>query len=265
MDKKDIVVVVPIYLPILTPMEELSLKQCLTILAEYRIVVIKPKNLDMAQVEAFNSIPEIMDFADSNFFSLRAYNKMVLDESFYQSFRMYKYMLIYQLDAYVFKDELLFWANKGYDYIGAPWIPWRKRYLNRFGKYSLCLQRNFWNLVDKKRLYNEKFFYYQVGNGGFSLRRIEKMIEITDFYKEKINDRLADEKPFCPEDIFLLLELDDKRCQLQKPAFGEALQFAMEHNPQWAYEYNDRQLPFGCHNWEDKNMFSFWSQIIQYN
>ena len=34
-------------------------------------------------------------------------------------------MLIYQLDAYVFKDELLNWANKGYDYIGAPWLPWK--------------------------------------------------------------------------------------------------------------------------------------------
>lgn len=32
-------------------------------------------------------------------------------------------MLVYQLDAYAFKDELFFWASLGYDYIGAPWMP----------------------------------------------------------------------------------------------------------------------------------------------
>ena len=42
MDKKDIVVVVPIYLPALSEMEAVSLKQCLDILSDYSIVIIKP-------------------------------------------------------------------------------------------------------------------------------------------------------------------------------------------------------------------------------
>ncbi len=41
-------------------------------------------------------------------------------------------MLIYQLDAYVFKGEWLFWANQEYDYIGAPWIPWKKEHLKKY-------------------------------------------------------------------------------------------------------------------------------------
>lgn len=47
MDKKDIVVVVPIYLPALSEMEAVSLKQCLDILSDYSIVIIKPENLDI--------------------------------------------------------------------------------------------------------------------------------------------------------------------------------------------------------------------------
>lgn len=265
MDKKDIVVVVPIYLSTLTPEEEVSLKQCLTILAEYRIVIIKPENLNITHLESYYSLPEIIDFPDECFLNLRAYNKLVLSKGFYLRFSSFQYMLIYQLDAYVFKDELLFWANKGFDYIGAPWVPWKKRYLTLLGRYMLLFQRFWWKLMDKKRLYNEKYFYYQVGNGGFSLRKIQKMIEITDCYRKEIDNQLADDSPFYPEDIFLLLNLTDKRCQLSKPPFVDALKFAMEHNPKWAYEYNNESLPFGCHNWTDKNMFPFWSQIIKYN
>lgn len=262
MDKKDIVVVVPMYLPTLSSMEEISLRQCLTLLAEYKIVVIKPSSLDLSDIQSCYMLPDVLNFPDSCFSSLRAYNKMVLDESFYQRFEAYQYMLICQLDAYVFKDELLFWADKDYDYIGAPWVPWASSYLSYCGRCSLSLQRWYWKIVDKKQLYKEKYYYYKVGNGGLSLRKIGKMIDITRYYKEQIVELLADDRPFLPEDVFLLLNLEDKSHQLNKPKFGEALKFAIEHNPSWAYKHNGNELPFGCHNWHDKNMFSFWSTIV---
>ena len=31
-------------------------------------------------------------------------------------------MLIYQLDAFVFQDDLAYWCQQNYDYIGAPWL-----------------------------------------------------------------------------------------------------------------------------------------------
>lgn len=262
MDKKDIVVVVPIYLSTLSPMEAISLKQCLALLAEYSIVIIKPESLDVTGLQLQYSFPSIETFPDACFSSLRAYNKLVLDETFYLRFESYKYMLIYQLDAYVFKDELLFWASKEYDYVGAPWVPWTNHYLSWSGKHRLLLKRWFWQRICRQKLYNEKYFYYQVGNGGFSLRKIKKMIDITRYYNQEIRDLLADDRPFLPEDIFLLLNLDNKKHQLKKPRFDEALKFAVEHNPQWAYEYSKKELPFGCHNWGDKNMYSFWSNFI---
>jgi hypothetical protein len=62
-------------------------------------------------------------------------------------------MLIYQLDAWVFKDDLMKWCNKGYDYIGAPWF-------EDFGSYE-----------KGKKL-------WRVGNGGFSLRKIKYFCKV---------------------------------------------------------------------------------------
>ena len=47
MEKKDIVVVIPIYKATLTKYEEMSLNQCVKVLADYPLVVVKPVSLDM--------------------------------------------------------------------------------------------------------------------------------------------------------------------------------------------------------------------------
>ena len=122
MNKKDIAIVIPIYLSSLSEDEKRSIEQCLKLLFEYSIVVIKPKHLEIDDIIQKYKLSQVEVFPDECFSSLRAYNKTVLTEEFYTRFQNYTYMLIYQLDAYVFKDELLEWATKGYDYIGAPWL-----------------------------------------------------------------------------------------------------------------------------------------------
>jgi hypothetical protein len=62
-------------------------------------------------------------------------------------------MLIYQLDCWVFQDDLMYWCEQGYDYIGAPW----------FDKFSEADD-------------NSKMLPL-AGNGGLSLRRIQAFIE----------------------------------------------------------------------------------------
>lgn len=262
MDVKDVVVVIPIYLPTLSATEEVALKQCLKVLSRYDIVIVKPQGLDIANIASVYNLSCVVDFPDRCFSSLRAYNKLVLTESFYDSFKEYSYMLIYQLDAYVFKDELLFWINQGYDYIGAPWIPWKtEKYLSAQKRFSLSVRRNFWKIVDRRKMYLEKYHYYQVGNGGLTLRRIDKMIRITRDYKEIIDSKLADDKPFLPEDLFLFA--DKIGCQLKRPSYRIAMRFSMELNPEWTYKRNKCQLPFGCHNWMHPLMYPFWSQFIK--
>ena len=111
MEKKDIVVVIPIYKATLTQYEEMSLNQCVKVLANYSLVVIKPTSLDINELLSQYSLLKVENFPDDCFSNLRAYNKLVLSEDFYQRFVDYQYMLIFQLDAYVFRDELLYWRS----------------------------------------------------------------------------------------------------------------------------------------------------------
>lgn len=263
MEKKDIVVVIPIYSSVLSEDESISLAQCVSLLSEYQLVLVKPESLDISFVTSKYTQLKIEIFPDACFVSLRAYNKLVLDESFYLRFKKYQYMLIYQLDAFVFKDELLHWARKEYDYIGAPWIPPKRSHLTKLGRLKIRLLYFVYTILKDDRRKLKLYCNYQVGNGGFSLRKISKMIEVTRFYKDKIKSYLDDDKPFYPEDLFLLLELNFGGCCLRKPNFREALKFSIEENPLWGYHYNHNQLPFGCHDWNHESYASFWTPIIK--
>ena len=171
-------------------------------------------------------------------------------------------MLIFQLDAYVFRDELLDWARQGYDYIGAPWLP--EQMEGKMGNSKcILLKRFFYRLIGSPKLRRWKYFTYEVGNGGFSLRNVAKMTAITHKYKDKIAQWLDDEKPFYPEDVLLFVEIRKKQYRLRTPRYDKALQFSMEVGAEWAFDYNKRQLPFGCHAWYHKEYYSFWSHLIE--
>lgn len=262
MRKEDIVVVIPVYRLPLTKFEEMSLRQCVRILSDYSLVIIKPAGLDVGSLLTEYPVLKEECFSDHCFGSLSAYNKLVLNEDFYRRFSMYEYMLIYQLDAYVFRDELLDWAKQGYDYVGAPWLPEQPE--RKMGnKRSVLLKRMFYRLIDSPKLKRWKYFKYGVGNGGFSLRRISKMIKITHDYKNRIDRLLGDGMPFYPEDVLLFVEIRKRGYRLKTPDCPEALRFSMEVSAEWAYECNKKQLPFGCHAWYHADNYPFWSRFIE--
>ncbi|WP_294627585.1 DUF5672 family protein [uncultured Bacteroides sp.] len=264
MRKEDIVVVIPIYRLPLTAFEEKSLRQCVKVLSDYSLIVVKPVSLDISRLLVEYPMLKEECFAENCFNSLRAYNKLVLDEDFYRRFLSYEYMLVYQLDAYVFRDELLEWAKQDYDYIGAPWLPEHpeRKMVNR---KSVLLKRMFYRFIDSPKLKRWKYFKYGVGNGGFSLRRISKMIKITHAYKHKIDCLLDDKMPFYPEDVLLFVEIRKRGYRLKIPDCTKALQFSMEVSAEWAYNCNKQQLPFGCHAWCHADNYPFWSRFIEVN
>ena len=71
--------------------------------------------------DGFTMIPHER-FNEIFFANMSGYNHLMLDTDFYNRFRDYKYILIHQTDAFLFKPDLLYWCNKNYDYIGAPWL-----------------------------------------------------------------------------------------------------------------------------------------------
>ena len=164
MNKNEVTVVIPIYKTELLDFEIKSLNQCVKILGHHSIVFVQPESLDASSIN-FEGRISSEKFPDHYFKSVFGYNRLMLTDSFYERFVHSKYILIYQLDAYVFKDELLYWCSKDYDYIGAPWIASPDKGIKKL-----------LSLFDSKKKKERSKIFYKVGNGGFSLRKVSSHI-----------------------------------------------------------------------------------------
>lgn len=159
---KWVTVVIPVYKEVPDELEKISLRQIMSILNGYRIAIVAPNDIDLSFYKRLG-IKEYVTLSPEWFLSVESYSELCISPKFYELFLEYEYILIYQLDAFVFSDKLLEFCDKGYDYIGAP-VP----------KAS-------WEGVP-----------YYVGNGGFSLRKVSKCLEMTRNRKE-ITEKIRDE------------------------------------------------------------------------
>ncbi|GAB6194652.1 DUF5672 family protein [Desulfocastanea catecholica] len=251
----------------LTAAEQISLRHLLHHLGTYDKYFIAPHGLAISHPEVQNKY-----FDQKYFGSAEAHSKLLLSSLFYKAFKEYKYILIYHLDSLVFSDQLTEWCQQGYDYIAPPWIK------HEDAPYAGMTK-----------------FEGKVGNGGFSLRRIESFIKVIDSNKYYIDpDKYWQQ--FCknrsklkqlvnlPRKYIKRIskfnnakkEIDEKitiedmfwanRGKYYYPEFKIApieiaLKFAFECVPHYCYEQNGHQLPFGCHAWE-KYEKSFWEPFL---
>ena len=265
-------VVIPVYKTIPTSDELLSIRQTLRVLYKHPVALVCPDNLDVDVYShiAENNIFTVKRFPNSYFTDINGYNRLLLSPGFYQEFKDYQYILICQPDAYVFRDELLEWCNKNYDYIGAP----------VFGNFS-----------DAE--YSEQM---KVGNGGFSLRNIQTALLYFNSNKNVFSSGQAAKrislwkkpqtrvfvwimmlfgwrnKPLTVsarwkynEDGFWSGLLDNSNFALKKPSPQEALRFSFDRCPAELFRLNGSKLPFGCHAWRKYQYDSFWSSFISYD
>lgn len=258
-----VVVVIPIYKSNFTAYEQIAFVQCLKVLGKYSIQIVKPQSLDLQFLTEVRPQLQFESFDDSYFESVQTYNRLMLSTEFYERFASYEYILIYQLDAFVFRDELLEWCQKGYDYIGAPW-----RLERDFSSvtdkliFSLKKQLAIWfDLRDKNRNNQplDVILKMTVGNGGFSLRKVQKMLDIVRSQRPTIERYLAGKGSFYNEDVFFCIEMNRYIQRVRVPHWREALRFAVEDKPSKSFELNGRQLPFGCHAW-DIHELEFWKE-----
>lgn len=149
-------VVVPVYRPRLESHEVVSLTQLAAKLGQHPIEVVAPTGLDLRPYRKLLGECRVHYF-DARFFQARAnsrasYSALMVSDGLYSRFEHYEHILIHQTDAFVFEDQLDQWANRNFDFIGSPhWAKWGARKdLGMIG----------------------------VGNGGFSLRRVEPFIRI---------------------------------------------------------------------------------------
>jgi len=244
--KYSVAVVIPIYKSELTEYEKVSLDRCLQVLGTHPIIVIAPDELSVETIHSLtaNNNIAVEQFDNSYFKNVDSYSKLLLLPDFYRRFTCYKYILIYQLDAFVFSDSLLEWCSLGYDYIGAPWINIETPdlFFNRgIGKYLRLI-----GITPKK-----------VGNGGFSLRKIRSALIVLmimgDFTRRWPTN----------EDIFWSIEVPKYSLGFFKiPDASLAKKFSIELEPKQCFKDNGNILPFGCHAWE-KYDIDFWRPFLK--
>jgi hypothetical protein len=244
--------------------ERLSFRQCCEVLGKHPMRLVCPRGMDLSAYRAIH--PSIVpDFIDPKWFrSLRDYNLLKVLPWLYRRYAGYEFILTYELDAWVFRDELSHWCEQGWDYIGAPW----------FANYSRSVS-------DDEPL--------GVGNSGFSLRNVQSALralrqrgwERTIFLtKGLIKRRIPPvdfvrsffdaERFYAPfneyfeaDDMFWHHMVAKAYPWFRLPTFAQARSFAFESNPSRLFRETGGVLPFGCHKWRLREP-EFWREHIPF-
>lgn len=259
---KKVVIIIPTHKPNLSEDDKISLIHLKKYLHKIDTYFVIPKNI---KPKKFISLGYKVKKVDKNFFgTLRRANEALLNKKFYEYFKDYDFMLIYQLDALVFSNQLEKWVNSGYDFIAAPWFRPIIGYLS-----------------------HKKNSPASGGNGGFSLRNIQKAIKILDLVNQSATrtsknpftrklwflnalitgksheiwlNTPADNYPF-NEDGFWSYEASKYDPSYKVAPFKEALKFGFERYPRKCFKLNNNKLPFGVHAWK-KYDEDFWKPFI---
>ena len=259
MNKNRICIVIPIYKKILNEFEIISVNQCIHVLSDYQIFFIHPERLDLGfYTSKFPQVKNYKSFQKKYFKNLYAYNMLMLNEDFYKSFLNFEYMLVYQTDCYVFRDDLLVWAEKGYDYIGGVWFEnfrgnptnGAKVWFPGNGGLSLRKIKSIFNLLTSKTSLGFKKL-----NEDKELLKIEKKFNFFKWnlvlpfrllgYKNNFNYLSKIYK--ANEDVFFM-DACVKYKKLTSPSVEEAILFSWDRHPDYLFkEY--KTLPFACHAW----------------
>lgn len=270
--KKIVAVVVPVYKRELNDDEIISLNHLKAFLGRYDKYLVAPNGLN-AQWEGF----AVKKFSKKYFQGVHTYSKLLVSGKFYRTFRQYKYILIYQLDCLVFSDQLLTWCEKGYDYVGAPWLkspelPWvtedsvgnsgfslRKvqshlKVLNAYRNPIVSLKRPVMYLYTFLKSLNlftrcKKALKIVTGNRNFDV--LMKVLEVVH-----VADRNAD-PDYRNEDMFWAFEAKKWYPDFMIPSVEIALAFSFEVNPRLCFERSNHHLPFGCHAWQKYDLKAY--------
>lgn len=210
-----VAVVVPTHKEELDEFEKISLAQCRKILGKYPLVFAAPegKNLSFAR-----PCDLVAYFPPQFFKDVAAYNRLMMSPQFYEAFLDFDYILIYELDAFVFYDALEFFCALGYDYIGAPWPAFNPR---KTGDKVL-----------------------RVGNSGFCLRKVKAHY---NFLNEQ-RDLTAQLMGVSNDDFFALCGVREE-LNFKVPPVYVAARFSLEYLLEHAVKNLGSKLPFGCHGW----------------
>ncbi|ALL08511.1 hypothetical protein AQ505_25385 [Pedobacter sp. PACM 27299] len=244
MNNKKCVVVIPAYRK-LQPIELRFLENGLLRTAGFEQVIVAPDDLIIDH--SFGKLCELRveRFPNHFFKDIAGYNRLMISIDFYSRFTDFKYLLTLQSDVYLFKNELDYWCDQAYDYIGAPW--YKAAVLKKRSLRAWVFRNIRQPLLTRKR--EGGWLANKVGNGGLSLRNISSAIHTlklcdAELFKTYWNPS----SHHYNEDIFWSIEAPKINREFRIPIWNQALKFAVEFEPQNAIKKLEGELPFGCHS-----------------
>ena len=269
---KNCVVIIPVHQ--LQPLENalLSFNHCFKVLAEHTIIVLAPQGLDLTAYRTVHSNFTTVEIDPIWQSSIENYNLLKRSLFFYDLFKEYEYLLTYELDAYVFADELQFWCDKKFDYIGSPWFegydePGSNPKIIGVGNSGFSLRniqscRSILHRIEAIRKFRKYWFQLHFQ----SLFNYEKLLlKIGWLFKLKTAKYISDFifESHLNEDYFWSIVVPESFGDYEVAPVSDAIAFGFEVCPELLFEQNNYKLPFGCHAWEKYNP-TFWKRHISF-
>lgn len=256
---KEVIIVIPVYKEAMSDAERLSLERLLQTLRGYDYALVCPAALEERQYhrcfDQWNVRAEIQRFDNNYFSSIQGYNRLLLSKEFYARFGKWKYILIHQLDCLVLKDELKRWVIADYDYIGSPWVD-----TDRTLRFYQSLNYSRWPVLGwlKRRLDYNQGKMVTVGNGGFSLRKVERFQQISRvlslFFRRHLQGQVN-------EDYIWSILVPKYFPKFKVPSAAMASKFALEKVSVAVNLDAMESLPMAVHAWE-KYYPEWWQSLL---
>lgn len=254
-------VVIVAYTSAPTPVEAASFTQAVRVLRDHPLRLVCPESMPIdvyLQLCDENGVSLTVErFADAFFTSVASYNRLMLSREFYERFLDVAYILLYQLDAWVFTDELSAWCAKGYNYVGAPWFSDSGVMLPYSGNGGFCLRspqacRNLLSGPIIER-WDYNFFFQRWPTVRESYRHFRDMAHFRRVPRQYVQRYIYNEDVLFAKGLQLTTQGG-----IAPP--HEAMRFAFERFPEKLYAQTGR-LPFGCHAFARYNP-EFWKPWI---
>lgn len=240
-EKSDLcAIVIPTHKKDYTESERFCLHRAVNILAKWDIFFVTDYDNTNQPIKLEDQQLRSSVFPKKIFESVRTYSNWLLTDQLYQRFGLYKKILICQTDVLIIEDQVERWANKDYDYIGAPWHG------------LISIKPNYRSTVE----FNNTEYKLFVGNGGFSMRDGNRICAALRRNAEFISEFTENE-----DGAFSFLGIIDPIFQLAP--YHEACLFSLELRAAETMAKTEK-MPMGFHGLEkyDPNLWALVLKLI---
>lgn len=263
---RQLCVIIPVHKPRLSAEEKTSLTACYRHLKTYDCYLVFPEGMATDQYTALHPSLILQPVPALWLSSVLEYNRMKTNVAFYRMFEGYAFMMTYELDAYIFSDDIAAHHGFEYDFIGAPIFegymeatpdaPFLHMLNSGFSirNISACIKALQQLDQYKLRWKVRKFFY---SNFSF-LRKIASRQQLGIVFHDHLKGYYRG-GPFNEDVIFTCL-VPQLFPFFKTAPLNKAASFSIETKAAVLYQQQQNRLPLGCHAWA--KFPAFWEKFI---